>query len=346
MDVVEPATFWKLRSSVPSDPALVTLLAQLRAGQVTAATEERSQSHHRHKSAIGGANGGAKVEKDFIALMNKLSVQNVAAIEAQLWRFFQPLLFTFYTNHLWTLMYRQATFNALYVAMLRQVHDRLGEDDRAKLRAVMRGHADAFIRDFAASLAPMVLPAGEDYDEFCDAVKLKKQSVGKVAALCAMAKAGLLEGLSPAVALRFLADERPRPGDGEKVSIWTDHVTAALAELAWAPADAAPLLTAVRTLQDSGGLTSSKARFRVADLVERLGASPSTPPAAAQAAQASRAPHSRNPPRHGGGGQHQHPPSQHSQHSQPSPPSSSAASAASAASGDWREAKRRGGRGK
>ena len=56
VDVVEPATFWKLRSSVPSDRELLTLLVQLRAGQVTAAVEDRSHSHHhRHKSAIGGA---------------------------------------------------------------------------------------------------------------------------------------------------------------------------------------------------------------------------------------------------------------------------------------------------
>ena len=371
IDVLEPSVFWEVRFSVAADPELLACINDLRAGMTVAAAaaaNDRAQAHVRASRL--GATGGAKVEKDFIALMNKLSVQNHSAIEAQLWRFFQPLLFTFYTNHLWSLMYRQPTFNALYMGVLRQVHDRIGEDDRAKLKAVMRSHFDAVFRGFGASLAPMVLPAGEDYDEFCDAVKLKKQSIGKVAALCAAIKAGLLED-TPAEVVRRLTVEVPATAEPEKVSIWTEHVQAALTELDWSPDDAATG-GKLRAAVDRMGAQSlpPKARFRVLDLAERLrvggGAATNAPRQSAPAPSPPAGPARAHPP----SSRRQAPPHHH-----PSPSTSGGGggggggrsgggggggapqgqgnnaggaagggAAAANAGGDWREAKRKGGR--
>ena len=276
MDVVEPTVFWQLRYTVPPDPALLQLIQQLRVGAAGGHLQEERQPH-RGATRVGVNGGAAKVEKDFIALMNKLSVQNHEAIEAQLWRFFQPLLFTFYTNHLWSLMYRQAGFNALYVDVLRQIHDRLGEDDQMKLKGVMRSHCDAFFRGFNVSLDLMVLPAGEDYDEFCDAVRIKKQSIGKLAALAVSLRVGMLEATSAEVLSR-LAAVAPVAGTPEKVSVWTDHAQAVLAELPWSNADAHPILTTATNMASAP--LPPKARFRITDLIEKLsprGAVPTAP---------------------------------------------------------------------
>lgn len=346
IDVVEPGVFWQLRFSVAADPELAQRIIDLRAGLSAAAAVAANDRAQAARASRLGATGGAKVEKDFIALMNKLSIQNHGAIEAQLWRFFQPLLFTFYTNHLWSLMYRQPSFNALYVGVLRQVHDRLGEEDRAKLKAVMRSHFEAVFRGFAASMPPMILPAGEDYDEFCDAVRLKKQSVGKVAALCASLKAGLLEdgggtAFTAEEVLRRLTDEVPPAVEPEMVSIWTEHVQAALGvlDLSLTEPSSQRLRAAVDRL--ASATLPPKARFRIIDLAERLrgGADSAAQPQQPQQQTQAKPHHPHGRGGHGHG--HGHGGPSQGGHglrgTQPPPP-------APVLDGDWREAKRKGGR--
>ena len=272
---VPPSVFRDAAAGVLGDPAVV---AALRAGLA----DSRAMWTQQRPVHIDG--GGARTEKDFVALMNKLSSQNHAAIEAQLWRYFQPMLFTFYANHLWNLMYKQAAFNVLYINILRQIHDRLSDEDKGRLKALMLSHFETYFRGFTDSFAPMVLPPGDDYDEFCDAVKLKKQSLGKAAALCAAISAELVEEPCDGVLSRLLAS-MPRSEDGpDKLAIWTEHTEACLRELRWSPPQVAGLASAaVRAVEERGPHLPPKARFKLEGLRDHL-VQPPLPAAAAGAA--------------------------------------------------------------
>ena len=341
---VPASAFWAGRSAVPGDPALADLLRRLRAGGANDDSATRAARRPAHLQR----EGGERTEKDFVALMNKLSNQNHEVIEAQLWRFFQPLLFTFYTNHLWALMYNQANFGSLYVAVLCRIRDRLPDDDQAKLRVLLRSLFDVYYRGLGASLPTMVLPPGEAYDEFCDAVKLKKQSVGKAAALSAMATAGLLDETLAGIVTR-LGAIMPGTASPDVLAVWTDHVDAGLREVRWTPPQVLDLRSACeRATKDP---LPPKARFRMQDLVQLLasgpGAAASTAPHGPGPIAAS-APHSRpSSSSHARQNtQHAHHPPQHvqhhGQHAQPSQPSQPGGAGPET---DWREAKRRGGRG-
>lgn len=138
----------------------------------------RHNDGHVEKPRIGNRelSREAIARKDFLALINKLSLQNAQAIITQCQSSLRPEFLGMYVDMLWDAMLRSPDFQGLYIDMLVAIdksHSVFGDVQRIW---------DTYLQQQAWVSASMAADSTSDYDDFCDHVKAKKRAIASVRA--------------------------------------------------------------------------------------------------------------------------------------------------------------------
>lgn len=128
--------------------------------------------------------------KEFMPLMNKLSLKNKLAILEQIRKIFKPSCVQTYVDIIWSIALECPTYQALYIEALDVICICSGDPRR------VREHVCEKLSLFIDSDGYMPPDAqdNEDYDEFCDYVKWKKKALATISLLMFLEKKGLVEG--------------------------------------------------------------------------------------------------------------------------------------------------------
>lgn len=135
-----------------------------------------SHAHaHAEKPRIGNRelSREAIARKEFLALINKLSPQNAAAIITQGQSSIRPDFINMYVDMIWDAMLRSPEFQSLYVDMLVAI------DKKHSVFGDIQRIWEAYLSQQA--WIPITQDSG-GYDDFCDHVKAKKRAIASIRA--------------------------------------------------------------------------------------------------------------------------------------------------------------------
>lgn len=134
--------------------------------------------------------------KEFLPLMNKLTLKNKVSIFNQVRRCIKPTAIKTYVDIIWETCLNCPDYQSLYLEVLELVgtlgQDQIRDNLHDRLHAVFDNSEYLIPADTAADTAT----AEEAYDEFCLGVKLKKRALGTVSLLLLLEKKGLLDAAS------------------------------------------------------------------------------------------------------------------------------------------------------
>lgn len=120
----------------------------------------------------------AIARKEFLALINKLSPQNVDAMKQQCMQTFRPEFSSMYVDMLWDAMLRSPDYQHLYTCFLVSI------DHVKSVFADLHRIWDQFLH----TKGWLPISTGDSYDEFCDHVKAKKRAIASVRAWVTLAQ--------------------------------------------------------------------------------------------------------------------------------------------------------------
>jgi hypothetical protein len=139
--------------------------------------------------------------KEFLPLMNKLTLKNKVSILNQVRRCMKTPFITTYVNIVWDTCLDSPSYQNLYIEVL-DIIGTLGQD---QLRNQLLVRLDNYFNkseyltpaEFADASEPEVSEGEhtETYDEFCASVKWKKRALGTVSLLILLEQKGLLESV-------------------------------------------------------------------------------------------------------------------------------------------------------
>ena len=128
-----------------------------------------------------------KVHKEFTALMNKLTDENCGRLTTEfLTHVFNKEFVSMYVNCLWNNIYKQAEYQDNFIAIIWKMIER--DTPISIVQAIFKEKMDAYTKNREFLIELPQLTEGESYDEFCDFVKEKKYSIGKLQAFLKLSK--------------------------------------------------------------------------------------------------------------------------------------------------------------
>lgn len=158
--------------------------------------------------------------KDFLALMNKLSMQNKEHIFKTIRNVFREDCIHVYVQILWDMMQRSSDFIPLYIS----AQDVLSSASKSSSlwKSQWANIWEQFIEMQSWTPSKEIIEQDhEDYNEFCDFVKWKKRTLGALKALIALSSKGWIEHNIGAYLLPILmtnCEEQLNQSNGNKVT--------------------------------------------------------------------------------------------------------------------------------
>jgi hypothetical protein len=152
-----------------------------------------SSKHKRHRHEYKG-NRSEKVKigcrdlsrenfgrKDFMALMNKMTNANKAAILQSIKNAYRDDCQNIYTEITWSMMQKSPEFHELHWSVIDIIYQ--ATDRKSDWQNSWQAIAEDFVKD-QKWIPPESVLQSEDYDEFCEFVKWRKSTIAAIRALC------------------------------------------------------------------------------------------------------------------------------------------------------------------
>lgn len=218
-------------------------------------TPSRKNHQHAEKPRIGTRelSREAIAKKDFIAMINKLSPQNVATMKDHCKGMLRIEYLPMYIDMLWDAMLRSPDYQSLYIEILGVL------DKVQSIFAEIHRVWDHFVATKGWMLNPQN-DSDASYDDFCDHVKAKKRAIASVKAWIRLAHEKLCDPNVIDHLIHYLLEDAPTDISLEQLmELYKEY-----------PSHFQSAMATIKEWHDNAASLTPMVRFKMMDLWELL----------------------------------------------------------------------------